>query len=228
MTAVCNSVHEDPPSFPIKSRRWSHCGHGVELGLTLQAQENHCTVNLHGNTMSEVSYSLYIYRTGFRDWLSSWLARSLPTQVSALCTEALNGTGHRLLFPAGAVGLLFKCGLWKQLHLMPPSSLFLCEWLLWSSCFKSVSFCHMHALQRSKCCKVKPSLEKPFLSYSWINFQFQTTWFYSCPSNTLIIAFSAFFPFNGEGWDPAHDGIDSLSPFLPEDILRTLVISKQT
>lgn len=59
--------------------------------------------------------------------------------------------------------------------------------------FKSVSFCHMHTLQRSKCCKVKPSLEKPFLSYSWINFQFQTTWFYSCPSNTLIIAFSAFF-----------------------------------
>lgn len=51
----------------------------------------------------------------------------------------------------------------------------------------------MNALHRNMSCKIRFSLEKSLLSYSWINFQIQTAWFYSCPSNTLIIAFSAFY-----------------------------------
>lgn len=51
----------------------------------------------------------------------------------------------------------------------------------------------MNVLHRSMSCKIRFSLEKSLLSYSWINFQIQTAWFYSCPSNTLIIAFSAFY-----------------------------------
>lgn len=153
-----------------------------------------------------------------RQWLSN-----VPSNTS-LCsgTEALNGAGHRLQFPAGATGLLFECGLRKQLHLMPHSSLFLLISVWMSSSKQLCIFAICTA------CKVKPSLEKSLLSYSWTNFQFQTTWFYSCPSDTLYACFIeldycffSFFPLNGEGWYPAHDGIDTVSLFLPKDILRT-------
>lgn len=76
--------NKDPFSFHIKSRRWSHSGHGAGLGLTTQGQKNPCSVNPHVTIRSEFPWSLVPLQIQFQSqWQSSWLVRSLQTQVSA-------------------------------------------------------------------------------------------------------------------------------------------------
>lgn len=169
---ACCEENEDPLSFLIKSRRWSLYVHGIEFDLSTRTQESHCAVSPPVGTGSWAAY-----------WQGPYQYMSLPCVLKP-----------RLLFPAANLfcwGIL-KHGLWKQLHLMPPSALFLCEWLLWSSTSSVCSFAICMPCTEVRAARSNSPWRSLFSAILQLTSNSNNLIFSSCPFNTLIIAFSAF------------------------------------
>lgn len=148
-------------SFYFKSRRWSQCGQGAGLVLTAQAQKTPWTVNPCVSTATGVNCHSPCTFTDSLVRATGWAAVWQDPFKQVLPRVALDADFSVLVM----LWVLFKCGLWAQLILMATSSLFslfLCEWLLWSS---SPSLCHF-----ALCVPLhKSRLQGPYLCRSFFS-----------------------------------------------------------